>query len=337
LDANVALEVPLAELAVHEPDYKRLVAFLKAMEFAALTRRVAEFSGIDAGEIEPDGKLKAGPAAARDGGERRDDKGASAQQASLPLPSVPVSGRESKPVSGRVAPTQEEFKPQALAAGRLAAARYAKIDRSRYEIVRSLDRLAAWIARARDLGVLALDTQTTSLDPMQATLCGFALALAANEACYVPLGHRKRGDGGDGSLFAGEIAPDQIEERAALEAMKPLLEDPGVLKVGQDIKFDLQMFALRGIDLAPYDDVMLMSYVLDAGRAGHALAALSQRYLDHAAIDFNQLTGSGKSKLTFDCVAVEKAAEYAAENADATLRLWQLLKPRLTSERVVSV
>jgi DNA polymerase I len=336
LDANVALEVPLAELAVHEPDYKRLVAFLKAMEFAALTRRVAEFSGIDAGEIEPDGKLKAGPAAARDTGERHGEEGAPARQASLPLP--PVPGRESKPVPGRAAaPTQEEFTPQALAAGRLAAARYAKIDRSRYEIVRSLDRLAAWIARARDLGVLALDTQTTSLDPMQATLCGFALALASNEACYVPLGHRKRGDGGDGSLFAGEIAPDQIEERAALEAMKPLLEDPGVLKVGQDIKFDLQMFALRGIDLAPYDDVMLMSYVLDAGRAGHALAALSQRYLDHAAIDFNQLTGSGKSRLTFDCVAVEKAAEYAAENADATLRLWQLLKPRLTSERVVSV
>src|SRR5260221_8771019 len=119
--------------------------------------------------------------------------------------------------------------------------------------------------------------------------------------------------------------------------MKPLLEDPGVLKVGQDIKFDLQMFALRGIDLAPYDDVMLMSYVLDAGRAGHALAALSQRYLDHAAIDFNQLTGSGKSKLTFDCVAVEKAAEYAAENTDATLRLWQMLKPLVLRERRVNV
>jgi DNA polymerase-1 len=337
LDANVALEVPLAELAVHEPDYKRLIAFLKAMEFAGLTRRVAEFSGIDAGEIEPDGKLKAGPAAARSTGERRGEEGAPARQASLPLP--PVPGRESKPVPGRAAapPTQEEFTPQALAAARVAAARNAKIDRSRYEIVRSLDRLAAWIARARELGVVALDTQTTSLDPMQATLCGFSLALAANEACYVPLAHRKRGDGGDGSLFAGEIAPDQIEERAALAAMKPLLEDPGVLKVGKDIKFDLQMFALRGIDLAPYDDVMLMSYVLDAGRASHALAALSQRYLDHAAIDYNQLTGAGKSKLTFDCVAVEKAAEYAAENADATLRLWQLLKPRVTSERVSSV
>jgi DNA polymerase-1 len=337
LDAHVALDVPLAELAVHEPDYKRLVAFLKAMEFAGLTRRVAEFSGIDAAEIEPDGKLKAGPAAARDTGERRGEEGAPARQASLPLP--PVPGRESKPVPERAAapPTQEEFTPQALAAARVAAARNAKIDRSRYEIVRSPERLATWIARARDLGAVALDTQTTSLDPMQATLCGFSLALAPNEACYVPLGHRKRGDGGDGSLFAGEIAPDQIEERAALEAMKPLLEDPGVLKVGKDIKFDLQMFALRGIDLAPYDDVMLMSYVLDAGRASHAFAALSQRYLDHAAIDYNQLTGAGKSKLTFDCVAVEKAAEYAAENADATLRLWQLLKPRVTSERVSSV
>src|SRR6516164_2195349 len=334
LDAHVALEVPLADLAVHDPDYKRLIAFLKAMEFATLTRRVAEFSGIDAGEIEPDGKLKTGPAAARDTGERRGAEGAPARQASLPLP--PVPGRESKPVPGRAAapPTQEEFTPQALAAARVAAARNAKIDRSRYEIVRSLDRLAAWIARARELGAVALDTQTTSLDPMQATLCGFSLALAANEACYVPLAHRKRGDGGDGSLFAGEIAPDQIEARAA---MKPVLEDPGVLKVGGDIKFDLQMFALRGIDLAPYDDVMLMSYVLDAGRASHALGSLSQRYLDHAAIDFNQLTGSGKSKLTFDCVAVEKAAEYAAENADAALRLWQLLKPRLTSERVSSV
>jgi DNA polymerase I len=341
LDAHVALEVPLAELAVHEPDYKRLIAFLKAMEFATLTRRVAEFSGIDAAEIEPDGKLKppGGSPPARDSSERPGDKGAQAQQASLPLPPAPASGRESKPVPGRAAapPTQGEFTPQALAAARLAAARNTKIDRSRYEIVRSLDRLAAWIARARELGAVAIDTQTTSLDPMQATLCGFSLALAANEACYVPLAHRKRGDGGDGSLFAGEIAPDQIEERAALAAMKPLLEDPGVLKVGQDIKFDLQMLALRGIDVAPYDDVMLMSYVLDAGRGGHALAALSQRYFDHATIDYNQLTGSGKSKLTFDCVAVEKAAEYAAEDADVTLRLWQLLKPRLASERVSSV
>src|SRR5215470_14338580 len=206
LDAHVALEVPLAELAVHEPDYKRLIAFLKAMEFATLTRRVAEFSGVDAGEIEPDGKLKApgGFPPAREGGERRADTGAQAQQASLPLPPVPASGREAKPALERAAapPTQGEFTPQALAAARIAAARYTKIDRSRYEIVRSPERLAAWSARARELGAVAIDTQTTSLDPMQAALCGFSLALAANESCYFPSSHHKRGDGGDGSLLA---------------------------------------------------------------------------------------------------------------------------------------
>src|SRR6266516_2683481 len=142
LDAHVALEMPVGDLAVHEPDYRRLIAFLKAMEFATLTRRVAEFSGIDAAEIEPDGKLKApgGSLPARDSSERPGDKGAQAQQASLPLPAVPASGRESKPVPGRAAapPTQGEFTPQALAAARLAAARNTKIDRSRYEIVRSL-------------------------------------------------------------------------------------------------------------------------------------------------------------------------------------------------------
>ncbi len=123
------------------------------------------------------------------------------------------------------APPTEEFTPPVLAATRLNAARNAKVDRSRYETVRGLDRLNAWIARARDLGRIAVDTQTTSLDPMQATLCGFSLALGPNEACYVPLSHRQGGEGGNGSLFVGDIAPDQIAERAALDALKPLLED----------------------------------------------------------------------------------------------------------------
>src|SRR5262249_38512919 len=161
--------------------------------------------------------------------------------------------------------------------------------------VRTLERLKEWIARATDLGVVAIDTQATSIDPMQATLVGFSLALAPNEACYVPLAHRQggsvgdRGNGNNGSLFAGEIAPDQISERDALEAMRPLLEDAGVLKIGQDLKFDLQMFALRGLALAPYDDVMLLSYVLDAGRSGHGIDTLAQRYLEHTTIDANAL------------------------------------------------
>ena len=331
LDANVKLEVPLADLAVHDPDYKRLIAFLKAMEFSTLTRRVAEFAGIDPAAIEADGKLMAGAAPS---------KPKTPEQASLPLP-VTVKpgapGKEREGAARRGEDAEPEFTPQARAAARIAAARNAKIDRSRYKIVRSLEQLDAWFTRARELGAIAIDIQASSIDPMQAALCGFSLALTANEACYVPLAHRKRGDGGDGSLFAGDIAPGQIEERAALAAMQPLLEDPEVLKVGCDLKFGLQMFAVRGSDLTPYDDIMLMSYALDAGRSSHALTSLAQRYFDHAMVDDNVLTGSGKARITFDCVEVEKAAEYAAERADVTLRLWQVLKARLAAERVSSV
>jgi DNA polymerase-1 len=333
LDDHVALDVPLADLAVHEPDYKRLIAFLKAMEFTALTRRVAEFSHLDPAQIEADGELRAGAPKPRL---------EPAGQATLPLQPSPTGARESPASERRESPPPRaqadpgELVPQALAAARIDAAHHAKVDRSRYEIVRSLDRLNAWIARARDIGVVAMDTETTSIDPMQAVLCGFSLALAPNEACYVPVGHRQ-GSVGKGGLFAGEIVADQIEERAALAAMKPLLEDPGVLKVGQNLKFDLQIFALRGIELAPFDDTMLMSYVLDAGRSDHGLDPLSRRYLDHATIDYNEVTGSGKSKLSFDCVPVEKAAEYAAEDADIALRLWHVLKARLVAERVSNV
>ena len=333
LDDHVALDVPLADLAVHEPDYKRLIAFLKAMEFTALTRRVAEFSHLDPAQIEADGELRAGAPKPRL---------EPAGQATLPLQPSPTGARESPASERRESPPPRaqaepgELVPQALAAARIDAAHHAKVDRSRYEIVRSLDRLNAWIARARDIGVVAMDTETTSIDPMQAVLCGFSLALAPNEACYVPVGHRQ-GSVGKGGLFAGEIVADQIEERAALVAMKPLLEDPGVLKLGQNLKFDLQIFALRGIELGPFDDTMLMSYVLDAGRSDHGLDPLSRRYLDHATIDYNEVTGSGKSKLSFDCVPVEKAAEYAAEDADIALRLWYVLKARLVAERVSNV
>jgi DNA polymerase-1 len=333
LDDNVALEVPLADLVVHEPDYKRLIAFLKAMEFSTLARRVAEFSGVDAAQIEPDGRLAAGTKPTN-----------LTEQPPSPLPQLfPPGGRGYPPARARERSSRDrdaidaELTPQALAAARIEAARKAGIDRSRYEVVRSLERLNAWITRARELGMVAIDTQTTALDPMQAALCGFSLALAANEACYVPLAHRQNGDGGKGSLFAGPIAPDQIEEQAALAAIKPLLEDPGVRKIGQDVKFDLQIFALRGIELAPCDDTMLMSYVLDAGRSDHGIESLSRRYLDHATIDYNQVIGTGKSRVSFDCLDVAKAAEYAAERADVTLRLRQVLRARLASEHVTTV
>jgi DNA polymerase I len=340
LDDKVKLDVPIGDLAVHEPDHKRLVAFLKAMEFNSLTRRVAEFASVDAAEIEPDvqfaGKRAASsPAPAEEGGEAR--KSAAAQGSGAP-PQLPL-GRPAQPADARRARAEEvgPLTPQALAAARLDIASKQKFDRSKYETVRSLDRLRAWIERARDLGFVALDTQTSTLDPMQAELCGFSLAVAPNEACYVPLSHRQGGDGGGGGLFEGGRAPDQIAEQAALAAMKPLLEDAGVLTIGHDVKFDWQIFAQRGIEIASYDDTVLMSYVVDAGRAGHGLDALSARYFNHQTIDLNEITKTGKNKVTFDCVEIAKATEYAAEGADVILRLWQVLKPRLAAEHVLGV
>ena len=333
LDAHVALDVPLADLAVHEPDYKLLIAFLKAMEFGTLTRRVAEFSGIEAAQIDADGQLSSGSAA------RAKSAGGSTTGDLFPAPRLPLGDDPARPSKERPGAGAAEIQltPQALATARADAARNAKVDRSRYEVVRSLERLNAWIARARDLGLVALDSRTNSLDPMQATLCGLSLAVTPNEACYIPLAHRTGGDGGTGGLFAGPIAPDQIEESIALAALKPLLEDPGVLKIGNDLKYDLQIFALRDIELTPYDDTMLMSYVVDSGRSTHGIDQLAQRYFDHATIDANAIMGSGKSRITFDCIQIDKAAEYAAEQADMVLRVWHVLKPRMAAEHTATV
>jgi DNA polymerase I len=359
LDDHVKLAVPIGDLAVHEPDNKRLIAFLKAMEFNALMRRVAEFAGIEAAEIEPDARLAGhaipsppvgeggAPAAAPE--ERRrgaPGEGTSAQR-QLPL-TRPATGsphgasRDGAPSSADLSrkgrgegAAHSPLTPTALAAARMEAARAEKFDRTQYETVRSLERLNAWIERAREVGVVAIDSAAASLDPMQAELCGFSLAVAPNEACYVPLSHRQGSEGG--GLFRGEIAPNQIAERAALDALKPLLTDLGVLKIGHDLKFAWQMFALRGIEIAAYDDTMLMSYALDAGRQNHGLVSLAEGTFTHAAVDIDTLLKAGKTRIAFDAVGVDQAAGYAAERADIVLRLWQVLKPRLPAEHVLTV
>jgi DNA polymerase-1 len=352
LDDHVKLDVPIGDLAVHEPDHKRLIGFLKAMEFNALMRRVAEFADIEAGEIEPDARLagafsplpRAGEddaqSAAEAGGPatpRKPAGGGDKQSASPQLPLVrspqPADLRKTK----AEAPAQGALTPQALASARMQAARNAKFDRSKYETVRGLDRLNAWIERARDLGVVAVDVSAASSDPMQAELCGLALAVAPNEACYVPLGHRRGGEGGGASLFRGDIAPDQIPEGAALDALRPLLADRGVLKVGHDLKFAWQMLALRGAEIAAYDDTMLMSYALDAGRQNHSLESLAESTFTHAVADIDALLKAGKTRIGFDAVGIDQATSYAAEKADVVLRLWQVLKPRLPAERVLAV
>ncbi len=329
LDANVALDVAIGDLAVHEPDYKRLIAFLKAMEFNGLMRRVAEFASVEAGEIEADTKLAGAVAPSASPGQ------------SVGSPQLPL-GRPAQPGdvshAGRPqAPAYTSLTPQALAAARIAAARNAKFDRSKYRTLRNIGELNAVLARARETGLVAIDTLTANFDPMQAELCGFSLAVAPNEACYVPLAHRQGAEGGAESLFSGDLAPEQITERAALEALKSVLTDPGTLKIGHDLKFAWQIFAQRGIEIAPCDDVMLMSYALDAGRQNHALDKLAEAVFTHAAVEIDKLLKPGKTKITFDFLGIDKATEYAAERADIMLRLWHVLKPRLPAEHVHTV
>jgi DNA polymerase-1 len=334
LDQNVPLEVPVEDLAVHEPDYKLLIAFLKAMEFSTLTRRVAEKSGIEANEIEANAKLSSGgqpskPAASPSpAGEKAPIPYGKSGDLFAPPPQPRAKGEE-----------RGDLSPAALAAAHVAAAKASKIDRSKYETVRTLDRLKAWVLRVKDVGVVAIDTQTTSPDPMTAQLCGFSLAVADNEACYVPIGHRDGDVKGGSDLFAPEaqLRPDQISEKDAIEALRPVLEDPSVLKVGQDLKYHWQIFARHGIEIHPYDDTMLMSYVLDAGRGKHGRDELAEQWLGHQAIREQDLTGTGKAQVGFDRVTIEKASEHAAENADITLRLWKALKARMAAEHVASV
>ena len=204
----------------------------------------------------------------------------------------------------------------------------------RYELVQSIDGLKAWIARATAAGVVAFDTETTSLDATRAELVGFSLAIVPGEACYVPLGHRPTGGGLELTAM-----PAQIPLADALAAMKPLLEDPSVLKIGHNIKYDAQVLNRKdyGIAVGPIDDTMLISFVLDAGSHNHGMDDLSERHLEHKTITYDEVTGTGKTRLSFAEVALDKALGYAAEDADVTLRLHETLKPRLIRERLVTV
>jgi len=202
-----------------------------------------------------------------------------------------------------------------------------------YVLVQDAATLADWIARARSAGVVAFDTETTSLDTMRAELVGFSLALEPGVACYVPLGHKSGGD-----LLGGEALLDnQIPAAEALPLLKPLLEDESVLKIGQNIKYDMEIMARLGITVAGYDDSMLISYVLEGGAHGHGMDELSELHLGHKTITYDEVAGSGKTQVGFERVALDKACAYAAEDADVTLQLHRILKPRLLAERLVTV
>jgi DNA polymerase I len=309
LKNDVETAVAADALGVHDPVPQTLLGFLQAMEFSTLTRRIAE-----AMNTEPPSALPAsvGSTVAGKGG-----KG-------------PAAKKDAETPAGAEA-------PDAAVLYALDAAK-TPFDRSKYETVTTRAELEAWVARAYDAGRVAFDTETTGLDPMRAELVGMSLAVAPGAACYVPLAHRKGGgefDFGDGD----EIT--QVPVADVLEVVKPLLQDAAILKIGQNLKFDVNVLARHGIQIAPIDDTLLMSYALDAGKGNHGMDELAMRHLGHACISFDSVMahapGKKKSERTFAQVPLDKATEYAAEDADVTLRLWMVLRARLVAERVATV
>ncbi len=205
------------------------------------------------------------------------------------------------------------------------------VDRSCYECVQSVERLKHWIKRAQESFVVAVDLETDSLDSAAANMIGVCLAVAPNEACYIPLGHTGGGD------LLGDGAPKQIPMNTALSALAPMLHNESILKIGQNFKYDLGVFQRYGLNPAPFDDTMLISYALGSGLYSHGMDALSEMYFGHQPISFKELAGTGKSQKTFDQLTLEEATPYAAEDADITLRLWKRMKPDLAKNQLDTV
>lgn len=300
LDAHAPLPQPISDLTVDEPNPRELAAFLKAMEFSTLLRRVG--AAYDLSDLE---SLKA---------------------ADVAVTHNPAAGEALAPVAVNGAAAHG---PGAVMH---EAALRAPIDVGAYETVRTMSRLDAWIARIEAAGQFCVDTETTSLSELQAELVGIALAVAPGEACYIPVAH----GAGDGLDFSDHKI-EQLDRSVVLAKLKPLLEDASLLKIGQNVKYDAHIFANYGIALQPFDDTMLMSYALDEGLHNHGMDELSQRFLGHKPIAFAEVAGKGKTMVTFDKVPIDRATQYSAEDADVTLRLFHLLKPRLAAERMTAL
>ncbi len=310
LDRNATINVPINELGVHEPEPRPLISFLKTMEFGALTKRVAAHYEI----------------------ENVDDIAAAtvAVQAKLAAPEKiePLPDKAKSPLSARKALGSADH-----GAILNEAAVRAKIDYDAYETVTTQARLDHWITRARETGRVSVDTETTSLDPMQAGLCGVAMCVAPNEACYIPTGH----SASQGLNLGDNRLPEQLKELDVLARLKPLLEDATVLKIAHNMKYDYLLLLQRGIRVAPFDDTMLIHYVLDGGLRSHGMDDLSVELLNHTPVSFQDVAGKGRDRKTFDFVPVKEATKYSAEDADIAFRLHALLKPRLAQTGKVSV
>ncbi len=352
---DVPVEHGIDTLGVRPIDGDRLIAFAKAMEFSTIVRRVSETTGVDPAKVgpavvpvthwPPEGETggQGSPLSLslphKGGGDEGTDGQSSSSTSSTPAGEggstaspPPLWGRDRERDEGS-SPQHAPGTPAARATEALAKMQSIPVDYARYETVTDIARLKAWVAEAMDKGVVAFDTETSGLDPMQAEIVGASLSVEPGRACYIPLAHVS----GEGDLLGGGLVPGQISVRDFVATVKPMLEHPSVLKIGQNVKYDWVVLKRLGITVAPSDDTMLISYALDAGRTGHGMDELSERLLGHKPIAFKDVCGSGKGMITFDRVPLDRATHYAAEDADITLRLWHVLKPRLAAEGMTAL
>ena len=316
LDANVPMDWDVGSFGLREPDPAKLRAFLEKYEFRSVLTRLAD--KLTKGDVVPDDRERRPPAPANE-----PYTGAVGAADALPKP-------EAVPQRRRTSDGPEPDAPEPADTG-------GPIDRTAYKIVQDVDELQIWIAEAFERGLVAINVETTSTDPMLATLIGLSLATAPGRACYVPLRHGLIRHDGDGLLDSGSTAPTQIAPERALALLKPLLEAPYVLKIGHNIKYDGVVLRRLGVAMAPVDDTMLLSYAIEGGLHDHGLEALSELHLGHKTMTLAEIAGTGRNKLSFDQVPLEKALEYAAEDADVTIRLHRALKPSLPRCKVTRV
>ncbi|WP_051228273.1 DNA polymerase I [Pleomorphomonas oryzae] len=329
LKRDVPLEHPIDGLGVRPIIGERLIAYAKAMEFSTIIRRVSEATGVEPSKVAP----AVVPVTHWPPEGETPPLTETIDIATTNMTVNPPSSEIGDEGESGVSALSGVFTPGSRAAEALARMQSIPVDYSAYETVTDVARLEAWVAEAFEAGRVAFDTETSGLDSMQADIVGASLAVTPGRACYIPLAHIS----GTGDLLGGGLVTGQIAIRDFVRIVKPLLEDPSVLKIGQNAKYDWVVLKRLGITVAPCDDTMLLSYALDAGRMGHGMDELSEVLLGHKPIAFKEVCGSGKSMITFDRVPLDRATHYAAEDADITLRLWHVLKPRLPAEGMTTL
>ncbi|WP_375450254.1 DNA polymerase I [uncultured Devosia sp.] len=310
LEQAVPVELALDALLREPISGAKLVPFLKAMEFTTIVKRIAALENFDPDAFEPDPELRAGNAV-----EDKKTTSLSVAKAKLEAPQVPGTGP-----ALHAQQVHETIKAIPV--------RYED-----YETVTTEDQLTAWVARILDKGLVCIDTETTGLDPQSADLVGLCFSTAPGNGCYIPLAHTL---GAASLLDQGGLVEGQLPMGRVLDIVRPLLEHPSILKIGQNTKYDISVLARYGITMAPIDDTMLISYALDGARY-NGMDVLADAWLGHKCISFAELAGTGKAQKTFDQLDIPAAARYAAEDADITLRLWHLLKPRLVAENATTL